>query len=80
MTYRDNLTGRARFRSDWRGRQILQVETESVGWAPQSFLHNGHQPLRRIVTTKWRDATREEAALCQYRAMPEDDGPEDHRL
>lgn len=71
MTYRDTITGRARFRSDWRGRQILQVETESVGWAPQSNKNPGGPPLRRIVTTKWRDATRQEAVALNLKSVNE---------
>lgn len=77
MTYRDTLTGCARFRSDWRGRQILQVETESVVWAPQSNHNPGGPPLRRIVTTKWRDASRAEAASLNLMIVS---GLEDHRL
>lgn len=54
-----NLTGRTRFRSNWRGKLVLQVQYIELR---QSGMDGKLVPL----APQWRDATTQDLAELQY--------------
>ena len=62
------LTGRARVRPGWFGRQILQVEVDHTSYRP--FDLERKSPLSSWK--RWRDATWEDMQVCHtYKIGPE---------
>lgn len=52
--HKDQLTGKVRFRTNWRGKVIMQVQFFTETCQPK---HSDAQFPRSVFPTAWRDAT-----------------------